>query len=401
MKLTTAFIKSIDTAGRYYDDQAPGLYVLAQARTSTRTGETLLRLSYVQRTTIKGKRVDIGLGSPKWGATTLTEARRRALENYRIARNGGDPRTPKNVPTVPSFREAFEAALEVQRGTWRDGGKSEKQWTSTMDTYVLPKLGDRPIDSIEAGDILRVLTPIWHDKHETARRLKQRISYVLRWAVAEGHRTDDPTAAVTAALPRNGKGAQHHKAVHHSKVGEVLAKVRASKAHDSTKGAVELAILTACRSNEIRGLRWEEVNFEERIVSIGADRMKAGKAHRVPLSERAVEVLEDAHERTGGRGLVFPSVTGRKLSDNALSKLFRDLGVDGTLHGMRSAFRDHAGESGVSREVAERCLAHTVKNAAERAYSRSDLIEQRRPVMDKWSRYVTGTPGGKVVAIRG
>ena len=177
MKLTTTFIKNITEPGRYYDDQAPGLFVLAQRHTNKRTGETFLRLSYVQRLTVQGKRRDIGLGSPKWNATTLTEARRRAMENYRIARHDGDPRVGKR--RVPSFADGVEAVLAIQREAWKDNGKSERQWRSSLTTYA-DSIMAKTVDAIGPGDVLAVLVPHWSSKRETMRRVKQRVAAVMR-----------------------------------------------------------------------------------------------------------------------------------------------------------------------------------------------------------------------------
>ena len=276
IKLTTRFIQSITRPGRYYDDAAPGLFVLAQER------KDRIRLSFVQRLTVHGKRVDIGLGSPRWGATTLSEARARAMSNYRIARNGGDPRAAKRQ--VPAFADGIEAVLAIQREAWRDGGKSEKQWRSSLATYAR-SLMDKPLDAIGPGDVLAVLVPIWSAKRETAQRVKQRIGAIMKWAIAEGHRESNPVDAIGAALPKNANHRTHFKALPYERVGSALATVRASAAWWATKAALEFLVLSAARSGEVRGMVWSEVDLDARTWTVPASRMKANRVHVVPLSE--------------------------------------------------------------------------------------------------------------------
>ena len=385
MKLTAKYLQSITKPGRYYDDAAPGLFVLAQSHTRKRDGETMIRLSFVQRVTVNGKRVDLGLGSPKWGAVTLTEARAKAIANYRIARNGGDPR--QGAKPVPTFADGLDAVLAIQAPTWRNP-KSEPQWRASLRDYA-GALMAKPVDRIGPADVLAVVGPIWNAKRETARRVKQRIGRVMEWAVAEGLRTDNPVSAIAAALPKNGHGRKHHRAVAYAAVSGALASVRDSGAWWATKAAFEFLTLTAARSGEVRGMRWSEVDGDAWTVPV--ERMKAGRAHRVPLSPRALAILEEAREYTDGAGLVFPSITGRAMSDSTLSKLVKELGIDGTPHGMRSAFRDWASErTSTAHAVMEAALAHTIPNKAEAAYARSDLLDKRRALMTAWARYLDG-----------
>ena len=211
MKLTAKYIQGITEPGRYYDDQAPGLCVFAQSHTRKGDGETMLRLSFVQRLTVEGKRRDIGLGSPKWGAVTLTEARAKAIANYRIARAGGDPtRTQRSIPT---FETAADVVIELHAGTWRDGGKTERQWRASLAAYAFPTIGRKSVATITTADVLAALMPIWNTKRETARRVRQRIGAVMQWAIAEGHRGDNPAGdALKAALPKNGNHRKHFHA---------------------------------------------------------------------------------------------------------------------------------------------------------------------------------------------
>ena len=337
--------------------------------------------------TVHGKRVDLGLGSAKW--TTPSEARATAQANRKIARTGGDPRTGRHS-TVPTFEEAADTVIRMHAETWRDGGKTANQWRASLRDYAMPRLGRRPVNAITSADVIAVLMPIWNAKRETARRVRQRIGAVCKWAIAEGHRDDNPAGdALAAALPRNGNHRQHFKAVRYDRVSGALATVRASGAWWATKAAFEFLTLTAARSGEVRGARWSEI--DEDVWIVPGERMKGGKVHRVPLSPRALEILEEARERTGGEGLIFPSITGRVMSDSTISKLVKELGIDGTPHGMRSAFRDWASEqTNTPHAVMEAALAHTIKDKVEAAYARSDMLDKRRSLMGEWSSYLAG-----------
>ena len=327
--------------------------------------------------------MDIGLGSPRW--LTLTEARRIAAANYRLARMGGDPRRKR--ASVPTFADALESVLLIQRGAWRDGAKSEGQWRASLRDYT-GALMPMAVDAIGPGDVLGALSPIWNAKRETARRVRQRIGAVMKWSVAEGHRESNPVDAIGSALPKNGVHKGHHRALPHADVGGALRAVVESGAWWATKGAFRFLVLAAARSGEVRGMGWAEV--EGGIWTVPGERMKAGKAHRVPLSSAALAVLTEARERTGGApdALCFPAPRGGQLSDATMGKLLKDRGVPAVPHGFRSSFRDWCAETGVPREVAESCLAHVVENRAEAAYLRSDLIERRREVMTAWAEYV-------------
>ena len=400
MKLTAKFIDAVDRPGRFGDDSAPGLYLFVQRHEAKRTGVVTLRKSFVQRLTVRGKRVDMGLGTVRWGATTITEARRRAIENYRNARAGGDPMAEKRKAKAPTFAEAAAVVLDHHRPTWSNA-KYADDWIASLERYVVPRLGKRTVDSITTSDVLNVLLPIWHTRAETARRVRQRIGTVMLWAVAQGLRPDNPAGeAIAGALPRNNGTKQHHRALHHSKVADAIATVRISKALPQTKLLFEFAVLTAARSLEVRAAEWREIDLDARTWTVPASRMKARIEHRVPLCDRAVEILREAHELADGGGLVFPGARGgRPLSDMTLTKLFRETGIPATLHGFRSSFRDWCGDTGQSREVAEAALAHRLPNKTEAAYVRSDLFERRRRLMDRWAAYLS-RESAKVVAIR-
>ena len=368
-QLTAKLVREVTAPGRYYDGDA-GLFLLVKP-----SG----RKSYVQRLTIRGRRHDIGLGSTRW--TTLTEARAAAQANRKLARMGGDPLAAKRTD-VPSFADAIETVIAIHREGWKDAGKSEAQWRASLRDYAMPRLGRKRVDQITTADVMAVLLPIWHEKHETARRVRQRISTTMKWAVAQGYRDDNPAGdAISAALPKNGKIKNHQRALPFTEVADALDKVEASGAGRTTTLAFEFLVLTACRSGEVRLARWDEVDLEARVWTVPAARMKAKRDHRVPLCDRAMKLLTEARELADGSGLLFPSPTGRPLSDNTLSKLLRELQIDAVPHGFRSSFRDWSAEcSDAPREVCELALAHVNSDRVEAAYRRSDLFERRRAI---------------------
>ncbi len=239
---------------------------------------------------------------------------------------------------------------------------------------------------------MAILQPIWNEKRETARRVKQRISAICRWAVAQGHRTDDPAGIVIdAPLPRNGVEQRHMPALPYDEVAVCIAKVKASKrATASSKLALEFLVLTAARSSEVRKATWEEIDIEGATWTVPAGRMKANRLHRVPLSKRALEILGEAAEFSDGSNLVFPRMRpGRPPSENTHAKMMRELGFDAVTHGFRSSFRDYAAEqTHTPHAVMEAALAHTIKNKPEAAYARSDLFEKRRALMESWAQYL-------------
>ena len=337
-----------------------------------------------------GKRRDLGLGS--FPLVTLAEARQLAFDNRKLARAGGDPAALRSGRAVPTFAEAAETVIEIHAAGWKDGGKSEKQWRASLRDYAMPMLGRRRVSEITTADVMAVLLPIWSDKHETARRVRQRIGAVMKWGVVQGYRNDNPAGdAIGAALPRNGVVRKHQRALPHAEVGAALAKVRASSAYAATMLCFEFLTLCAVRSGEARLARWGEIVLEAAMWTVPAERMKGKREHRVPLSGRALEVLHEARELADGSGWVFPSPTGKALSDSTLSKLCRENDIGCVPHGMRSSFRDWAAEcSDAPREVCELALAHVNSDRVEAAYRRTDLFERRRKLMDDWARYIEG-----------
>ena len=268
-----------------------------------------------------------------------------------------------------------------------------------LDVRVLILPGSKPIGAVSSADILSVLTPIWNDgRHETARRLRHRISAVMQWSIGAGHRSDNPAGDATSqVLPKNGTAPRkHRRALHHREVAGALDKIRASNAWAATKLLIEFTVLTAARSGEARLATWSEVDMQAGVWTLPAERMKSGREHRVSLSTRALEVLAEARELDDGSGLLFPSPTGKALSNVTTRSLLNGSGIDATMHGFRTSFRSWCAENDESRELAEAALAHVVAGVAgvAGAYMRSDLFERRRKLMQAWSVYLARSAAG-------
>jgi integrase len=377
--LTAQFVKTVKDPGKYFDGH--GLFLRVQPNGQRQ---------WVQRITIRGKRCELGLGNPS--LVSLAQARETALANRKLAVAGGDPmRAKKEAEAVLTFEEAARKVHALHLPTWRNP-KHGAQFLSTLETYTFPRIGALKVGEVTTSDVLAVLSPIWTAKPETAARVRQRIGTVMKWAVAQGWRQDNPAQSIAEALPKRDKSLQQHrKALTYAEVADCLKVVQASSAGLSTKLAMEFLVLTATRSGEARGATWAEIDLgASPCWTIPASRMKAKRDHRIPLAPRAVEILAQAKGLTDGTGLVFPGTkTGRPLSDMTLSKLVKELGFDADVHGFRTSFRTWAQErTNFPREVAEAALAHTIKDKAEAAYARSDMFEKRRKMMDAWAAYL-------------
>ncbi len=384
-RLSARFVATIERPGRYGDGRGSGgLSLLVK-----HTARGHLTKSWAQRINLDGRQRNLGLGS--WPHVSLAEAREKCALNL-AARRRGELVTGRQR-TVPTFEEAVEKVIAVHRAGWKDDGRQEKLWRASLRDHAMPKLGGRPVHRINAADVMAVLLPIWNEKRVTARRVRQRIGAVMRWAVAQGYREDNPAGeAIGAALPKNGFRPQHHRALPYAEVGEAIQTVRASGAYPATALAFEFLVLTACRSGEVRGALWKEIDIEGREWRIPAERMKTGREHRVPLSRRAIAVLEEARRLADGSGFVFRSARGRPLSEVAMPTMVRKLGIGAVPHGFRSSFRDWAAEcSDAPREVCELALAHMNTNAIEAAYRRTDMFERRRALMEQWGAFLAAT----------
>ena len=390
--LNAVRVRALKEPGRYADGN--GLYLVVDPSGAQR---------WLLRTVVLGRRRDIGLGSAR--LVSLAEAREKALEYRRIARDGGDPLALKRKArmVVPTFREAARKVHAEHAGSWRNP-KHRAQWINTLEAYAFPVIGDRLVDQVETNDILKVLTPIWLRKPETARRLRQRLRTVLDWAKASGHRSgENPVETVALGLARQNDQATHHAALPFGEVPAFLRKVRGSEASEGTKRAFELRGLTASRTGEVLGARWEEVDLEKQVWTVPAARMKAHREHRVPLPARAVEILKTAKPLAGTSPFLFPGRSPEKpLSNMVFLMLLRRMGAEVTAHGFRSSFRDWAAlRTSFAREVCEAALAHVNKDKVEAAYRRSDLFEPRRELMETWSSFLNPSNAKILTLTRG
>ena len=385
-RLSATFVRTVKTPGRYGEGR--GGYGLSLLVKPTSVGG--FSKTFSQRLRIRGKAVNLGLGP--YPIVSLARARHKAVDNARLVADGIDPRAQRlGQQTTPMFREASETVIAIHAKTWRPGSKTERLWRSRLNEYAYPRIGGLIVSDITSADVLAVLIPIWAGKRATATKVRQYISAVMKWAVVEGHRDDDPAGdSIAAALPKGVPSLKHRQALPFSGVADALVRIKESGAYENTKNAIEFLTLTATRSGEVRQALWNEVDIESATWTIPASRMKGRREHRVPLSTQALAVLDKVREFGTDSEFVFPSLRGKALSDNTLSKLFRQLEIDGTPHGMRSAFRDWAAEkSDAPREIAEMCLAHVEGSAAELAYRRTDYFELRRRLMQQWAEYLS------------
>lgn len=389
-KLTAKKVENLKEPGFYGDGE--GLYL------KVGTGGAK---SWILRTVVHGRRRDLGIGSAS--LVSLAEARTKSREYRRIARDGGDPDTIRKQESI-TFEDAAKRVHKGLVPTWRNK-KHAETWLSTVENYANPKFGKRPLHTIGTADILGVLSPIWTQKNETAKRLKQRLATIFDWAKGAGHYPhENPVSGVKKALPSVKKRAEHMAALPWQGVPSFMEDL--AKRDGVSARTLEFIILTATRSGEARGARWEEIDLEAREWLVPAERMKRGVPHRVPLSEAAVAVLEKM------KGLdpvwVFPSPQrdreGRTKPQSVMvfKSLMKRMGHEGfTVHGFRSSFRDWCAESAkVDREVAEAALSHATGNAVERAYARSDLFERRKALMEAWARISTSATANVLHMVR-
>jgi integrase len=412
--LTARFVETVSEPGKHFDGH--GLFLRVQSNGAKQ---------WVQRITIRGKRCELGLGSPP--AIPLATARQIALANRGKAMLGGDPLAEKREAAgAMTFASAVDAYLAKKLDTFRSE-KHKAQWRSTLDKYAKPVLGDKLVSDICMQDVQRVLEPIWQNKTETASRLRGRVESILSWATAAGHRQGDNPArwkgnlAEMLAMPSKVAKSGNQPALTLDDVPRWWREL--ADREGMAAQALQFLTLCAARSGEVRGMTWDEVSFGVRdktdmpdmstatiatsaTWTIPASRMKAGREHRVPLTRDAVTLLRSL-PRMDGSPYVFFAARGGMLSDMSVSAVMRRMqeaevnaGRDGFLdarnkraavpHGLRSTFRQWAAEQGFDRDMAEMALAHDVGNAVERAYQRSDMLERRRAMMATWAEFLRG-----------
>jgi len=362
--------------------------------------------SWILRYKIGGRSRDMGLGS--LNDVGLAEARLRAMDARSKKSAGIDPINAKRVDRandrasaakVVTFSEAAEAYIRSHRSSWRNA-KHGDQWLNTLKAYVYPLIGRLPVQEIDVGLVQKILEPIWETKTETASRVRGRIESILDWATVRGHRKGDNPARwrghLSNLLPRPSKlrRIQHHPALPYAEMGDFMAQLR-NQSGDAAQ-ALELLILTATRTSEVIAARWDEIDLRNKAWTIPAERIKASREHRIPLSARATVILDERlkfrRQLTNGQPcpFVFPGKPGKSLSNGAILSLLKRMNrQDITAHGFRSTFRDWAAEqTNVSRDVAEMALAHAIGDKVEAAYRRGDLFEKRKQLMDDWESFL-------------
>ncbi len=352
---------------------------------------------------VNGKRRDMGLGA--YPDTSIALARDKAREARASIVAGKDPITEREslkaatltISAALTFEQAARQVHDELKAGWKNP-KHADQWINTLRHYAFPTIGERKLADLGPQDFADVLRPIWLGKPETASRVKQRCHTVVKWCWAHGMVTSNPVDVVDHLLPQQpGKRTrtQHQPSMPWRDIPAFAKGVLQAGPPSVTRALLEFVILTAARSGEARFMTWDEVDLETKVWTIPADRMKAKVVHRVPLSDRAVAIIQAQRALNLNADLVFPAPRGGVLSDMVLTKFLRDhaahssdKGRVATAHGFRSSFRDWASENGYARDLAERALAHTIPNQAEAAYHRTDLLEQRRAMMNAWAHYV-------------
>lgn len=401
-KLNAKQVENLSEAGTY--DDGDGLRLMVKVSGSK---------SWVFRYQFQGKRRDMGLGS--FPAVSLKAARLIIAEHRRMMAAGIDPMAARDAERERQQEEqrqqaakrmTFESVaaeyIEAHRRGWKNA-KHAQQWENTLATYATPIIGQLSPAEITTGHVLEILQPIWAEKTETASRVRNRIELILDAAKAKGLRDGENPARwrghLDKLLPKRSKvqAREHHAALPWSELPAFMVELAAHD--DLTYQAMRLTILTACRTSEVLGATWAEIDLESRTWTIPAARMKASKDHRVPLSDAVLAVLASL-PRIEGSPYLFPGARkGRPLSNMAMLMGLRRMGRgELTMHGFRSTFRDWAAESTHHpREVCEMALAHTVATGAEAAYWRGDVFEKRRALMADWAAYVTTAPAANVI----
>jgi integrase len=401
-KLSAKTVERASTPGLYAD--GGGLYLqVSQWETK----------SWLFRFTLDGRPRKMGLGPLH--TVSLARARDEALACRLLLRDGIDPIELKNekiaerkaaAKRAMTFRECAEAYIKAHSPTWKND-KHRAQWPATLSTYVYPVVGDLPVDKVDLPLVLKVLEPIWREKPETASRLRGRIEKVLDWAASRKLRSGENPARWKGhlehqlAAPSKIKKVEHHAALPYADMPAFMAGLRGMDG--ISPRALEFAILTAARTGEVVGARWDEIDLPSRMWIVPAERMKGGREHRVPLSDRALEILGALPRE--GEFVFLGSRKGKPLSNMALLMTLRRMERgDLTAHGFRSTFRDWAAEqTAYPSEMCEMALAHAVSDKVEAAYRRGDMIEKRRRLMAEWSAYCAATPVAErinVVAMR-
>ncbi len=383
-------VKKLSSPGRYADGNC--LYL-----TISESGSK----SWLLRIVVRGRRRDMGLGSVD--LISLEEARDLARQYRLIARSGGDPQLDRQAlrGELISFREAAVQEHELNVPSWGND-KHASQWLSSLEIHVFPIIGSMPVSQIKSAVILKVLAPIWIEKADTAKKIRRRLRMLVKWAQAQGYFTGNETVElVEQALPKVNASGAHFRSVSYDDLPQIIDRFQDSSVSLATRLALEFLILTASRTTEVLEAHWSEIDLDKKLWVISADRMKASPDHEVPLTERTIEILQAAAKLKLDNGLMFPSsLNGVAMSNNTLRvALQKRSGVDATVHGMRSAFKDWAAETTTyPNEVSEMALAHSIGSKVEAAYRRGNLLTKRRQIMADWDAYLAGK-GRKVIQL--
>lgn len=402
-ELSAVEVKKLTKAGVHAVGGVSGLLLQVSA-TNAR--------SWILRTMVGSKRRDIGLGG--YPDTTLALARESARTLRQKIKDGIDPveerkalkeKLKASQASLLTFENAAEKFIAQKQVEFRNK-KHAAQWASTINTYANPVIGKLPVSEIDINHMTKILEPIWLEKTETAKRLRGRIESVLSWATVSGFRSGENPARWKGHLehvlqtPSKVTKVKHHKALPWQEIGVFVSNLK--KRDGISARALEFLILTAARSGEVRGATWTEIDLENKMWVIPAERMKVDKEHRVPLSKEALELLKTLPKMKGDDHL-FPAPRGGELSDMALSSVVKRMEIDAVPHGFRSTFRDWCSEhTNYPTAVAEMALAHTIGNKVEAAYRRGDLLAKRTKLMNEWAKYChTPQVNGDVISLRG
>lgn len=400
-ELSALAIKNLKAPGMHAVGGVPGLHLQV---TSTGAKTWILRYTAgVKPGTGKPWRRDLGLGG--YPAVGLAKAREKAQEAREKVAQGIDPITEKREQRSAmiaarlaeiTFEQAALTFIDSRGATWKKGSKTYNQWTNSLKEYAFPLIGSLRVSDIERPHVIQVLEPIWYEKNETACRVRMRIENILDWATVREYRHGDNPARWKGYLdkvfpaPDSLRKVQHHAALEAANMPSFMEKLR--KVEGVSARALEFIILTATRSNDVRGAKWEEFDLKNAIWTIPGARHKTGNELRVPLSPQALDILNKL-PRIDGTDMVFPSPKNHNkgLSDNAPTKTIKDMGYKVTAHGFRSTFRDWCAEhTEFPGEVAEMALSHAIKNKVEAAYRRGDLFDKRRELMETWAAHCDG-----------
>lgn len=394
-KLAALNVARQNEPGRYSDENGLILQV-----SKNRSG--LVRKSWLVRYALHGKRREMGIGS--FPEIALKEAREAAIDVRRKVQDGVDPIQEREQAKTAAaaehakkmtFADCAELYITAHEPSWKNA-KHRQQWRNTLITYAYPIIGEMDVADVGLSEVMRILEPIWYTKTETASRLRGRIETILSWAIVRGHR-EPPNPALWRGhldmlLPKQSKiqTVKHHAALDWKALPRFIADLRKHPAPSAR--ALEFTILTAVRSGELRLATWKEIDWDEALWIIPAERMKMKKEHKVPLSQTALQILSDRREAVGANPdefLFYHQSATTPFSDAVYRALFERMKRSGiTTHGFRSTFRDWAGEeTNHPREIAEMALAHQVGDATERAYRRGDALSKRRVLMDEWAAY--------------